>query len=1218
MPTLPTYSVSRTPSDPTPLGRPVSRWRHLLAVVAGLLVGAAGIASAADVTIQPGVQHQTILGWGASSGWSVDISNTPIPRLKSQILDDAVNCLGLTRLRQNQCDVGHNQWEEFNDNGDPAVTAPWSAFGTAQHDIEMQQLYLPMKALIEANGEKFSIYISSSLKGMDSAWLLNSPGEFAEYATSLVQYLKTTHAIDVDHFVIQNEPTNGTPYATTAFHAAVIKELGPRFQQLGLPTKIQFCDGINAQSTWNYIAALQNDPEVWNHVGLLSYHHYPTDPYRSQIRDFARTKGIPTGQTENMNSNFDLLYDDLTLGGVSFWEVAFGFVAWGENPAKGAYRIHKELTSYSRHVEYWKLRQVTKYVRPGSVRVEAVSDDAAIRALAFTKNGKTTTVLANSSTTRSVTLRGLPAGSVGVSQTIGGTHQELGIRTVANGILTITVPASGVVTVYPYGGVNLAPTIMNAVSSARSLLLPATSTTLTATATDPEAAPLSYSWTVTSQPTGAAASFATPNAASTTANGLSRIGEYLFTVTVSDGSRTSSREIWLNVLNANQPPVMMGFEQRNPSGKLTLPTSSVELRGFAKDQEADPITYQWSTVSKPAGATITFAAPNATTCATSGMTVAGDYVFRLVASDGFHTISKDRTITVLPVNSAPVVSAASASPSGLTLPTSSTTLSSTTSDPNSDLLTHWWETQSAPAGAKPVFATPGQPTTTVSNLTIAGTYVFKIGAIDRTLITRKTVTVTVNPSGGTAPEIALTRGGTGVADGGTDTVTGLVAGTATVNTYTINNTGSAALTVGAPTISGLINCTATVSTIPAASVAAGASTTLGISVTPTAAGAWSCNVSTVTNDSDENPTNWTLGGIAASTPGSVPAPWIAQDFGTTGALGQSSWTASPDVWTISGAGTGIAGTADACQMAYRTVAGDFDFTAKLPYLPLSAATAQVGLILREKLTINSRVAFVGLLGSKQIAWAQRKEATAITQTVKTISVPPYVRLSRRGTLVSSWYSTDGTTWISAGTATTMALPNQIYLGLCVASGTTGTLMTATLEGVTLSVPTPNVPSTISINFQPSTSPTLVLNGVTWQPADGCVYGQRWSGLSYGCDGSTTATLNRNNALSPDERFDTCLNPALLTRTFSVGVPNGSYTVTVCVGDPNATSGTLAPEVQGVRVVTGTASAATPWFTGTVIVDVTNGKLVLSCGSGSTASRWAWMQITPVAAPAGNG
>lgn len=112
------------------------------------------------------------------------------------------------------------------------------------------------------------------------------------------------------------------------------------------------------------------------------------------------------------------------------------------------------------------------------------------------------------------------------------------------------------------------------------------------------------------------------------------------------------------------------------------------------------------------------------------------------------------------------------------------------------------------------------------------------------------------------PEMAVSRSGA-LADGGTDSVSGTVAGSGTQLTYMIANSGSGALSLTVPVmVGGQTNCAVTVNTQPPASVVAGASASLVVTVTPTAAGAWSFTLSVANDDTDENPYNWTVGGTA--------------------------------------------------------------------------------------------------------------------------------------------------------------------------------------------------------------------------------------------------------------------------------------------------------------------------------------------------------------------
>ncbi len=720
----------------TELVRTVSAAALALAIVTCGTGGKAVV----TVSIDPDVHYQTILGWGATTPW------TKVPHaLRDQILDEGVNDLGLTRLRVEGPSGNRSndrRWEWLNDNGDPDDT-DWTAFNTAKLDERVSEWVVPFKQRVEANGEPFDAYVSPSFfdggsSGSAPAWLLHSPGEYAEYATAFVLRLKNTHNITANYYCICNEAGNNNSFSAPVV-ARMIKAMGPKLEALGLPTKIEFPECVSARASWNYIQSVQNDDELWRYVGVVSYHLYGTnDPYRSYIRDFAASKGLPTAQTEYMGLKMDHLYDDLTLGGVSYWEV-YGQGQWIVSNHDG--------TSFKRSSQYWNFRQVIHYVRPGAVRIAAASDDANLRTLAFVKSGNATVVLINGSGARSVNVRALPSGTYGVCQSVNtGTYRELGLRTVGNksGLLTASLPSNTVMTIYPHPGTNQPPTVTDWRASPSYLTLPASGTTLSASATDPELDSISYFWSVAKQPSGADVVLATPHSASTSAAGLTVAGQYIFTVAASDPKNAVTRHVLFNVHAENEPPVPLDVHNRIPV-IVTLPASSTQLRGGAWDLEGDPLAYRWSVLSQPPGEKASLVNAATTNCTASNMSVAGDYIFRFEASDPTHTVSEELMVTVYPVNaSAPLIKSVGASPASLILPaTSRTFLSATTGDPDGDVISHWWSVKSAPEGASPVFSDRGSPETLVTRLTLPGTYVFTLTVVDRTKYTSRGVTVSV-------------------------------------------------------------------------------------------------------------------------------------------------------------------------------------------------------------------------------------------------------------------------------------------------------------------------------------------------------------------------------------------------------------------------------------------------------------------------------------------
>lgn len=117
-------------------------------------------------------------------------------------------------------------------------------------------------------------------------------------------------------------------------------------------------------------------------------------------------------------------------------------------------------------------------------------------------------------------------------------------------------------------------------------------------------------------------------------------------------------------------------------------------------------------------------------------------------------------------------------------------------------------------------------------------------------------------SGSTAPEISVTGNGQNIVDGdsspsvGDDTDFGntTVGGSTISKTYTINNVGTATLTVGTPTVPTGFTLTAS----PSGTVTAGSSTTFTVRLDASVAGTKSGQVSFTTDDSDENPFNFSI------------------------------------------------------------------------------------------------------------------------------------------------------------------------------------------------------------------------------------------------------------------------------------------------------------------------------------------------------------------------
>lgn len=213
---------------------------------------------------------------------------------------------------------------------------------------------------------------------------------------------------------------------------------------------------------------------------------------------------------------------------------------------------------------------------------------------------------------------------------------------------------------------------------------------------------------------------------------------------------------------------------------------------------------------------------------------------------------------------------------------------------------------------------------------------------------------------------------------------------------------------------------------------------------------------------------------------------------------------------------------------------------------------------------------------------------------------------------------DGTTLLGATTAPFTYTFNNPAIG-------THTLFARAFDGVNNSTDSASVTVTVTellglvrakINFQPAASAV---------PADyvadtGATYAAR-NGLTYGWSRDNTAD-SRDRDANADQRYDTLVHMQKdhgggdVTSTWSIALPNSTYSVHVVTGDASNTDGTMALSANGVVLTTGTP-AAQNFYDGTANVTVTNGVLTLAPGAGAVNAKVCYVDISEVAPGGGN-
>jgi N-acetylneuraminic acid mutarotase len=152
-------------------------------------------------------------------------------------------------------------------------------------------------------------------------------------------------------------------------------------------------------------------------------------------------------------------------------------------------------------------------------------------------------------------------------------------------------------------------------------------------------------------------------------------------------------------------------------------------------------------------------------------------------------------------------------------------------------------------------------------------------------------------------------------------------------------------------------------------------------------------------------------------------------------------------------------------------------------------------------------------------------------------------------------------------------------------------------------------STTRINFQPDGTPVPDYYKVD----TGMTYGKRANGMTYGWSADNRVnTRDDNSSLSPDQRYDTFdhMQKNGSNMSWSMAVPNGTYTVRVVAGDPNFIDSSFQIAVEGVLTVSGTPTTANHWVEGTKTVQVTDGKLTISNAAGAKNNKINFVEIAP--------
>jgi len=240
--------------------------------------------------------------------------------------------------------------------------------------------------------------------------------EYAEYAVMLVKVFKEKTGIDLYGIGLQNEPGFCEPYPSAVLSPELFVKLinivGRRFELEGIKCRLYMAEQVLGQGQYSvneYLLAVQHDHEAWKYCDVQAVHGYAGDGITAYTanctqwtgflnnvqaaphpKEFWMTETEPstTNWTEIM-SNLGAMSTAFTCGNISLW------AQWG-------YTNRFNIQGKSNQLAYGE-SQFAKFVKPGSVRVAATTEDNNLLVTSFANTSKynknLATVVINKGTT---------------------------------------------------------------------------------------------------------------------------------------------------------------------------------------------------------------------------------------------------------------------------------------------------------------------------------------------------------------------------------------------------------------------------------------------------------------------------------------------------------------------------------------------------------------------------------------------------------------------------------------------------------------------------------------------------------------------------------------------------------------------------------------------------------------------------------------------------
>lgn len=391
---------------------------------------------ATTITINPEKTYQTMDGFGAAmTGSSAHLMNQLPQERREQLLHDLFTFEGLN-MDMVRHTIGASDYS-VDASGAPAsytyddvesgtdYTMEHFSIDQDREVVDMLQQVTRLKPHIKIMGTPWTApawmkYGEKTLHG----WYLNyeDPQVYEAYAQYFVRYIQAYQdkGLPIYGITLQNEPGFTSPnYPSMSMgaeeQAHFIRDyLGPALKKAELDTRV-----ITYDHNWDegveYTNQVLGDKQAATYIDGSAFHCYAGDPSAmSEVHDRFPDKSIYFTEcsggdwSPDFGENLSWQMSNLMIGAprnwaqsVLLWNIALdpqgGPTNGGCENCRGVITIDPESGKVDKNVEYYALGHISKFVRPGAVRVDSNQEQGKLENVAF-RNSDGTMVLVAANT----------------------------------------------------------------------------------------------------------------------------------------------------------------------------------------------------------------------------------------------------------------------------------------------------------------------------------------------------------------------------------------------------------------------------------------------------------------------------------------------------------------------------------------------------------------------------------------------------------------------------------------------------------------------------------------------------------------------------------------------------------------------------------------------------------------------------------------------------